>query len=177
MITLKLQQQSVEQGLQFFLEEQIKNDKKIMMEFGVATHFIKQKYKNSKIKQKLKLEATKNLIIDNFLFKFLKRKEIVINIKNKMIKDYFKKKEKCSNEYDDIMRRLDLILIKDKPFIDEGRFQKYLDRFGKSKGKQYYFYFEKKGRDRFKYSESALNFYDNTGKEPWKIKMFDYINV
>ena len=164
MISLELQKQSLDYGLEKFLQEEIKKDKTIMNNFGIATLAIKNgKYKNNKLKQRLKLEATKNQFIDIFLLKFLKRKKIVINIKNKIINDYFKL------DYDEIMKELDKLI--EKPFIDDEVLQKYIEKNNgcPHRGKQEYFYFEKEGRDRFKYSKAGLDFYDKTGKEPWKI--------
>lgn len=106
-IPLEIQKLSLGLGLEKYLQESIKKDKKIMYNFGLSAHAIKNgKYKNDKLKQRLKLEATKNEFVDIFLFKFLKRKEIIINIKNNCIINYFK------YDYDDIMEQLDKLIIK-----------------------------------------------------------------
>ena len=108
-IPIEIQQLSIDHGLEKYLQESIKEDKKIMYNFGLASHAIKNgKYKNDKLKQRLKLEAIKNEFIDIFLFKFLKRKEIIINIKNNCIINYFK------YDYDEIMKELDKLIIKPK---------------------------------------------------------------
>jgi len=164
-VSIEIQKLSLDDGLEKYLQESIKKDKKIMYNFGLASQAIKNgKYKNDKLKQRLKLEATKNKFVDIFLYKFLKRKEIIINIKNNCIINYFK------YDYDEIMEELDKLIIK-KPFIDNDILQKYIkiNNGCPNKGLQHYLYIEKKGRDRFKYSKAGLDFYDTTGKEPWNI--------
>lgn len=111
-IPIEIQKLSLDPGLEMFLQEDIKKDNQIMYQFGLAINAIKNgKYKNNKLKMRLKLEATKNEFIDIFLLKFLKRKEIIINIKNNCIINYFK------YDYDKIMKELDELLIKPVPII------------------------------------------------------------
>jgi len=106
-IPIEIQKLSLDYGLEEYLQESIKKDKTIMYNFGIASYAIKKgKYKNDKLKQRLKLDATKNQFIDSFLLKFLKRKEIIINIKNNCIINYFK------YDYDEIMEELDRLIIK-----------------------------------------------------------------
>ena len=96
-----------------FMEELLKKDKKIMYHYGIATHAIKTgKYRNDKFKQRLKLEATKNEFIEAFLYKYLKRKNTIINIKNKLIMEFnfnFKRTKKI-DEYEVLMKELDILL-------------------------------------------------------------------
>ena len=93
-----------------FMEGLLKQDNKIMAQFGIASLAIQNgKYKNNKTKQRLKIEATKNEFIDAFLIRFLKRKNIIITIITTAIKNYW------SNDYDRIMEELDRLLIKPKP--------------------------------------------------------------
>jgi len=92
-----------------FLQELLKKDNQIMKSFQIASLSIKLgKYKNNKIKQKLKLSALKNEFIDIFLLKFLKRKNIIINIIVKSIKEYWK------DDYNRIMEELDKLIITPK---------------------------------------------------------------
>ena len=108
MVAFNIQTQSLDRET-YWIEQLLKDDKNIMKNFGIASFAIKNgKYKNNKFKQKLKLQSTKNEFIDIFLMKLLRRKEIIINIKNKIIKDFFKL------DYDKIMLELDNLIIKPK---------------------------------------------------------------
>ena len=108
MVSFNIQTQSLDLETSW-IEQQLKDDKNIKKNFDIASFAIKNgKYKNNKFKQKLKLLATKNEFIDFFLLKYLKRKEITINIKNKIINDFFKL------DYDKIMLELDNLIIKPK---------------------------------------------------------------
>ena len=126
-----------------YIHKWIKEDKKIMYNFGIANLAITSgKYKDSKLKQKLKKSAVQNEFIDCFLNKFAKKIHIIISLKNKLIKDYFKD----TMTYDNIMKELDELLWKTepkKPFIDEEVLQKYIDKNNGCpyRGKQEYLYF------------------------------------
>ena len=97
-----------------FMETLLSKDKKIMYSFGLASRAIKNgKYRNDLTKQRLKLAATKNEFIDCFLYNYLFRKNTIIKIKNKLIMEYDFKRSKI-NEYDLIMKELDIILGIDK---------------------------------------------------------------
>jgi hypothetical protein len=92
-----------------FLQELLKNDFEIMKSFQIASLAINHgKYKNNKLKKRLKLSALKNQFIDIFLLKFLKRKNIIINIIVKSIKEYW------LDDYDRVMEQLDKLLITPK---------------------------------------------------------------
>jgi hypothetical protein len=92
-----------------FLQELLKNDFEIMKSFHIASLSINQgKYKNNKLKKRLKLAALKNEFIDIFLLKFLKRKNIIIKIIVKSIKEYW------LDDYDRVMDQLDKLLITPK---------------------------------------------------------------
>ncbi len=93
-----------------FMETLLTKDKEIMFHYQIAKTAIKNgKYKNDRLKQRLKLEATKNEFIDTFLYKYLKRKNTIIKIKNKLIMEYNFKRTKI-NEYELIMKELDSLL-------------------------------------------------------------------
>ena len=93
-----------------FMETLLAKDKEIMFHYQIAKTAIKNgKYKNDRLKQRLKLEATKNEFIDTFLYKYLKRKNTIIKIKNKLIMEYNFKRTKI-NEYELIMKELDSLL-------------------------------------------------------------------
>ena len=149
----------------------IENDKDIMFNFGIAKLAIeKGKYRNDKRRQRMKLQAVKGEFIDCFLVKYLKKKNVVIKLKNKIVMEEWRRR----NSYEYLMEELDKLIDKkpepEKPFIDEEVLQKYIDKNNGCpfRGKQEYLYFEKTGRDRFKYSQVGLDFYDKTGIEPWR---------
>jgi len=96
-----------------FMESLLLKDNKIMYSFGLASRAIKYKYSNDPTKLRLKLAATKNEFIDLFLYNYLFRKNTIIKIKNKLIMEYDFKRSKI-NEYDLIMKELDIILGIDK---------------------------------------------------------------
>ena len=180
-----------------WIEGQITANKEIMASFSVMAKKCKL-LSQSKRKERMRLTVLKNQYMDMFLIDFLKKKSIVISIKNKLVLDYFRKKEprfsltlsschinkkpfsKTSpTEFDSIMKELNDLLdnfpkilnktqVEEKPFIDPIKLEMY-----KSKTKLHcealmrYLYFEKTGRDRFKYGKYGLSYYDRTGKEPW----------
>lgn len=95
-----------------FMEDLLKQDNKIMYSYGLAVAAIKSgKYRNDPRKQRMKMAATKNDFIDLFIYNYLKRKNTVIKIKNKLIIEYDFSKRTKENEYELIMKELDSLLI------------------------------------------------------------------
>jgi hypothetical protein len=95
-----------------FMQELLKQDNKIMYSYGLAVAAIKSgKYRNDPRMQRLKMAATKNDFIDLFIYNYLKRKNTVIKIKNKLIMEYDFSKRTNKNEYELIMKELDSLLI------------------------------------------------------------------
>ena len=95
-----------------FMEDLLKQDNKIMYSYGLAVASIKSgKYRNDPRKQRMKMAATKNDFIDLFIYNYLKRKNTVIKIKNKLIMEYDFSKRTKENEYELIMKELDSLLI------------------------------------------------------------------
>jgi len=95
-----------------FMQELLKQDNKIMYSYGLAVAAIKSgKYRNDPRMQRLKMAATKNDFIDLFIYNYLKRKNTVIKIKNKLIMEYDFSKRTKENEYELIMKELDSLLI------------------------------------------------------------------
>lgn len=85
----------------------LEKDKKIMYNYGIASLAIRTgKYKNDVIKQRRKLKAVKNEFIDCFIYSYLKKKRIVVNLIVKLVKDYWKE----FNSYDNIMKQIDKLL-------------------------------------------------------------------
>ena len=178
-----------------YLHKWIHEDKKIMYNFGIATLAIKGgKYANNKLKQRLKLEATKNEFIDCYLNKLILKAQVIINCKNQFIIEYFKNKNKES-EYDIIMRELDLLL--DKP-VQPQNIDKIRQEIINKKNEAILIYFNNvkkyktmcpwslknewksvKHEQEFKYlyltgiyrfhSQVGKDFYKKTGQEPWTI--------
>jgi hypothetical protein len=101
-----------------FLEDLLKLDNNIMSSFGVASLAVKNtpKYKKSKMLMNMKLRALKENYIECFLAQYLKRKNVVISLKNKLILDYYSNKNKintsCADkyDYDSIMAELDSLI-------------------------------------------------------------------
>jgi len=91
-----------------WIEELIRQDKKIMESFAIASYAIKNgKYKYDKRRQRLKLKATKDEFTELYLVKFLKKKSIIVSIIVDSIKDYWKNQP---SDYDKLIAELDLIL-------------------------------------------------------------------
>ena len=100
-----------------FLEDLLKLDENIMASFAVASLAIKNtpKYKNSKMLMNMKLRALKDNYIECFLAQYLKRKNIVISLKNKLVLDYYSDKNLITSsfsayDYDSIMAELDSLI-------------------------------------------------------------------
>lgn len=98
-----------------FLEDLLKLDKNIMSSFAISSLAIKNtpKYKNSKMLMNMKLRALKDNYIECFLAQYLKRKNIVISLKNKLVLDYYSDKIKITSspyDYESIMAELDLLI-------------------------------------------------------------------
>jgi hypothetical protein len=172
-----------------WIVSQIRDNEKIMKAFAIKKKKIADAQNISKVKKRLKMEVIKNQYMDLFLVDFLKKKSVVIKIKNKLVLDYFRKNQSVlhSNnsivtplikssqkkaEYDTIMKELDELLdnasIKTKSFIEPLRLEEYTRKTkSHSEALMQYLYFEKTGRDRFRYGKYGLDFYDRTGEEPW----------
>ena len=95
-----------------FLEDLLKLDENIMASFAVASLAIKNtpKYKKSKMLMNMKLRALKENYIECFLAQYLKRKNIVISLKNKLVLEYYSNKNKDKYDYESIMSELDSLI-------------------------------------------------------------------
>ena len=172
-----------------YIDKWIREDKKIMFNFGIANLAITNgKYKNSKFKQRLKKSAVQNEFIDCFLNKFAKKIHIIISLKNKLIKDYFKN----FLDYDTIMKQLDNLLWKKKPELPKEKpskkisdmilkhfrsLQKYFDKYsnrdlGRCKAIQEHTYFTKQGVYKY-HSRIGREFYLRTGTPPFTITIIE----
>ena len=163
------------------IHDDIANDKKIMLAFGKITLAIKNgKYKNHKLKQRLKLEATKNQFIDAKLGWWCNKIHTIIKIKNNLIINYFKH----IFSYDFVMSELDKLLdnyipskkeeeeiikkINDMVLLHYSTLKIYLDKYEYHTAIQHHTYFTKKGVYKY-YTKRGREFYIKYKKEPWTI--------
>ena len=95
------------------IKDDLRNCKKTNYSFGIATLAIKTgKYRNNKLKQRMKLEATKNEFIDSKLTEWVYRINTIVKIKNKLIIDYFKSLlVVIVDPYESLMIELDKLLF------------------------------------------------------------------
>ena len=88
-------------------------DKEVMYCFGLASAAVKTgKHRNSPAMVRMKIKAIKNEYIDAFLYSYLKKKDITIKLKNKLILEYYPKYKR--NQYESIIKELDSLLISPK---------------------------------------------------------------
>ncbi len=165
-----------------YIQMWMKQDNKIMAGFGIANHAINYgKYRNNKLKQRLKRSAVQNQFIDCFLDKFAKRIHTIISIKNKLILDYFA----TYFNYDNIMAELDKLLWKEKPSEKIGRMVKQhfislqacIDKYagqewGLCKATQEHTYLTKNGIYKY-HTRFGREFYLRTGTPPFTITIIE----
>ncbi len=149
--------------------DDIRNDQKIKTSYSLCTKAISHKHKKSRLKQRLKLEAIRNQLIDCKLVEWCKKIHTIIGIKNHLIKNYF------TLDYNVLMRDLDDLLDKPSKKISNmvlkhwGTFQRYLNKYKqRAKAIQYHTYFTKRGVYRF-HSRIGREFYLRTGTPPFSI--------
>jgi hypothetical protein len=167
-----------------WIVSQIRDNDKIMKAFAISTKKIAEDKNISKVKKRLRMEVIKNEYMDLFLVDFLKKKSIVIKIKNKLVLDYFIMKERKNqsvhskkDDFDSIMKELDELLDEGcqapKSFIDPIKLEEYRSKTkSDNEALMRYLYYEKTGRDRFRYGKYGLEYYDRTGEEPWSYLTF-----
>lgn len=172
-----------------WIVSQIRDDDNLMRAFGISAKRIANQ-ENSKTRRRLRMEVIKNQYMDMFLVKFLKKKSIVIKIKNKLVLDYFRKNQSVlsnslplikssqkKDDFDSIMKELDELLDEGcqapKSFIDPIKLEEYRSKTkSDNEALMRYLYYEKTGRDRFRYGKYGLEYYDRTGEEPWSYLTF-----
>ena len=153
--------------------DDIRNDQKIKTSYSLCSKAISHKHKKSRLKQRLKLEAIRNQLIDCKLAEWCKKIHTIIGIKNHLIKNYF------ILNYDEIIRELDNLLEKPSKKISNmvlehfSSFNKYLNKYKgetlqRAKAIQYHTYFTKRGVYRF-HSRIGREFYIRTGTPPFSI--------
>lgn len=103
---------------------------------------------------RMKVEAEKNKLIDNYICKYVVRRQVIINLTTNLVKKYWKEKVE-----------IDPKLV--------GKINKAIKSFWKNKKKpfisnyQRWLYINYKGSDRFRYTKIDYDFYVNTGIEPY----------
>ena len=135
-----------------WIQLQIKNDKKIMYDYGIATDAIRNgKYRGNSLKQRLKMSAVKSEFIDCFLFKFLYKKKIIVDIIVSLVKEYWINFNILDSKRKDEVLSLNL----------------YKEAYGEDKGYQIWLYFTKKGSSRFQ--GLGQQFFETTRRPPYII--------
>lgn len=108
----KLWKDSLDLSEEFF-STLLSKDKEIMYCFSLATAAVKVgKHSHNPAMVRRKIKAIKNEYIEAFLYTYLKKKDIIIKLKNNMILNYSKRSK--INEYESIMKELDSLLITPK---------------------------------------------------------------
>lgn len=179
------------------IKDDLVKDDKVMKSFGICSIAIKKgKYRNNRIQQRRKLEATKNEFIDYKLGWWCKKINTIIKIKNNLIISYFKSvshlfvSKIIPINYDVLMKELDSILnthiipekkeisiLPDKQIIHKindmilkhfSSLKLYLDKYSLNKAIQHHTYFTKKGVYKY-HSSVGKKFYLESGVAPWVI--------
>lgn len=96
-----------------FFETLLTRDREIMYCFGLATAAVRVgKNSHNPALVRMKIKAIKNEYIDAFLWTYLKKKDVIIKLKNKLILEYYPQYKR--NEYDRIIKELDSLIISPK---------------------------------------------------------------
>ena len=81
------------------IHQLINEDKKFQKQVEGAQKCFSCMERYNPLHYRLKLEAVKNQLIDEFIMKFIIMRDIIVNIINKIIKDYWKKNPVLINDY------------------------------------------------------------------------------
>lgn len=106
---------------------------------------------------RMKVEAVKNKLIDDYICKFVVRRQVIINLTAKLVKKYWSELPKK--------------VVIDANLI--GKINKAMKSFWRNKKKplisdyQKWLYLNYKGSDRFLHTKVAYDYYVDTGKEPY----------
>ena len=129
--------------------------KSIRNSYSCLERYNKQHYR-------MKVSAVKNKLIDDFICKFVVRRQVIINLTANLIKKYWNEKVEVNAV------EIDANLI--------GKINKAMKSFWKNKKKpitlpsddyRLWLYLNYKGSDRFLYNKVAYEYYVDTGKEPY----------
>ncbi len=101
--------QSVPNYLFEYIGELAGEDSYNLKQLGICKYAIENgKYRNNPRKIRMKLRAVQRQLSDTYLYNFLKKRNIIINLIVKKVSEYWKKK----NSYENIMKELDKLIIK-----------------------------------------------------------------
>lgn len=124
--------------------------KAVRTSYSCLERYNKQHYR-------MKVEAVKNKLIDDYICKFVVRRQVIINLTAKLVKKYWSELPKK--------------VVIDANLI--GKINKAMKSFWRNKKKplisdyQKWLYLNYKGSDRFLHTKVAYDYYVDTGKEPY----------
>lgn len=133
--------------------------KAVRTSYSCLERYNKQHYR-------MKVEAVKNKLIDDYICKFVVRRQVIINLTAKLVKKYWSSVEP----------RRQVSELPKKVVIDAnliGKINKAMKSFWRNKKKplisdyQKWLYLNYKGSDRFLHTKVAYDYYVDTGKEPY----------
>ena len=124
--------------------------KAVRTSYSCLERYNKQHYR-------MKVEAEKNKLVDDYICKFVVRRQVIINLTAKLVKKYWSELPKK--------------VVIDANLI--GKINKAMKSFWRNKKKplisdyQKWLYLNYKGSDRFLHTKVAYDYYVDTGKEPY----------
>lgn len=128
----------------------LKRIKEVRNAYSCLERYNKQHYR-------MKVEAEKNKLVDDYICKFVVRRQVIINLTVKLVEKYWKEQPKKVE--------IDPKLV--------GKINRAMKSFWRNKKKplisnyQRWLYKNYKGSDRFLYTKVDYDFYVNTGIEPY----------
>ena len=128
----------------------LKSIKEVRNSYSCLERYNKQHYR-------MKVEAEKNKLVDDYICKFVVRRQVIINLTVKLVEKYWKEQPKKVE--------IDTKLV--------GKINRAMKSFWRNKKKplisnyQRWLYTNYKGSDRFLYTKIDYDFYVDTGIEPY----------
>lgn len=128
----------------------LKSIKEVRNSYSCLERYNKQHYR-------MKVEAEKNKLVDDYICKFVVRRQVIINLTVKLVEKYWKEQPKKVE--------IDPKLV--------GKINRAMKSFWRNKKKplisnyQRWLYTNYKGSDRFLYTKIDYDFYVDTGIEPY----------
>ena len=123
---------------------------------------------------RMKVEAVKNKLIDDYICKFVVRRQVIINLTAKLVKKYWS--ELHLSNLSKLPKKVEVGRTSQTSVIDAnliGKINKAMKSFWRNKKKplisdyQKWLYLNYKGSDRFLHTKVAYDYYVDTGKEPY----------
>jgi len=133
--------------------------KAVRTSYSCLERYNKQHYR-------MKVEAVKNKLIDDYICKFVVRRQVIINLTAKLVKKYWSSVEP-RRQVSELPKKVEI----DANLI--GKINKAMKSFWRNKKKplisdyQRWLYLNYKGSDRFLHTKVAYDYYVDTGKEPY----------